>query len=98
MSRRISSSKLYRTSASFSDRSPEFSVLRTINMATALSDAARVLGLAREPAAKPVVRLQIADLSLVGHRVLQHADEAHGYGWERLIPRLVELPCKVLSG
>jgi len=29
---------------------------------TTLADAARVLGLAREPAAKPVVRLQIADL------------------------------------
>ena len=64
----------------------------------ALADAGRVLGLAREPAAEPVVSLQVADLSLVGHCVFQHADEAHGYGWQWLILGLVELPRKVFSG
>ena len=64
----------------------------------ALAEAGGILGLTREPAAEPVVSLQVADLPLVGHRVLQHADEAHGYGWEWLILGLVELPRKVLSG
>ncbi len=39
-----------------------------------LAEAGGILGFAREPAAEPVVSLQVADLALVCHRVLQHAD------------------------
>lgn len=39
-----------------------------------LPEAGGILGFTREPAAEPVVSLQVADLALVCHRVLQHAD------------------------
>ena len=61
-------------------------------LAKVLANAGRVLGLPREPAAEPVISLQVADLALVGHGILQYADEAHADGWQWLILRFVELP------
>src|SRR5436309_1764589 len=63
-----------------------------------LTELGGIIGLTRKPAAEPVVGLQITDLPLIGHRVLQYAHEAHGYSWEWLILGLVELSCEVLSG
>jgi hypothetical protein len=37
-----------------------------------LLEAGGILGFTREPAAEPVVSLQVADLALVCHRVRQH--------------------------
>jgi hypothetical protein len=42
-----------------------------------LADARWILGLAREPASEAVVGFQITDLPLVGHGILQDADQAH---------------------
>ena len=39
-----------------------------------LAEAGGILSFTREPAGEPVVSLQVADLALVCHRVLQHAD------------------------
>ena len=50
-----------------------------------LADAHRILGLAREPAAEAVVGFQITDLPLVGHGILQDADQAHSDRWPRVI-------------
>ena len=63
-----------------------------------LAEAGGILSFTREPAGEPVVSLQVADLALVCHRVLQHAYQPHGYRRERLIPRFIELPRKILSG
>ena len=50
-----------------------------------LADARWIFGLAREPAAEAVVGFQITDLPLVGHGILQDADQAHSDRWPRVI-------------
>ncbi len=61
-------------------------------IATVLANAGGILGFSREPAAEPVISFQVTDLALVGHGILQYADQAHGDSWQRLILGLVELP------
>src|SRR3989442_4018347 len=63
-----------------------------------LPDARWILGLAREPAAEAVVGFQVTYLPLVAHRILQDADQAHGYRWPRVILRLIELPRELFGG
>src|SRR5207237_9197276 len=62
-----------------------------------LTELGGIIGLTRKPAAEPVVGLQITDLPLIGHRVLQYAHDAHGYCWVLLILVLVYLWSVVLS-
>src|SRR5262245_2366238 len=62
-----------------------------------LADARRILGLAREPAAEAVVRFQITDLPLVGHGILQDADQAHSHRWPRVILEFIELSCELVG-
>ena len=62
-----------------------------------LADARWILGLAREPAAEAVVGFQITDLPLVGHGILQDADQAHSYRWPRVILGFIELSCELVG-
>jgi hypothetical protein len=62
-----------------------------------LADARWILGLAREPAAEAVVGFQITDLPLVGHGILQDADQAHSYRWPRVILGFIEFSCELIG-
>src|SRR5207245_9355079 len=61
-----------------------------------LTELGGIIGLTREPAAEPVVGLQITDLPLSGHRGLQHAHEAHAYSRKWMIRGIVEPSCEGL--
>lgn len=63
-----------------------------------LAELGGIFSLRWEPSAESVVSLQITDLPLISHGVLQHADKADGHGREWLILRFIELTRKIFSG